>query len=401
MRRIRPAWICLLLATVLQLSLYGAYLVSYVRSGQVRGADFRWFYAVGMAMRQDGPGSAYDLRLAGIEQARVAGKPVGTEALLLPNHPPFVFPLMALLAGLEYSSAYLVNFLLTYLVTALVLVRLARELRARGWRAFERLAFLAGLLLFEPFFISALKGQDTYLLLIGGLLLFAGFQKERDWLAGLGLALTLVRPQVALVLALPFLFDRRRVFWWFLAGGLAFGLLSFALVGWNGAQQFVAVLRLSTGVQGYDADEKAMVDSVGLLLRLLPGLGLETIHALGWGLFGAATVGACLAWRFARPVRLWHLCLSLVLALFAAPHLHYHDLAVLAAPLAAVALLAVRRGRLTRPQAAAALTGVSLLFLFGEFWDPARLSLPYLVLLGVPLAAAWLARPLPAGEVGA
>ena len=93
-------------------------------------------------------------------------------------------------------------------VTGILLDRL---LKAMQWKGRERMLFIAAFMLYYPTFISLLKGQDTAFLLLGGTLWVYGLLKEKDPLAGLGLAMLVIRPQIALVLAIPFIFKRRRV----------------------------------------------------------------------------------------------------------------------------------------------------------------------------------------------
>jgi hypothetical protein len=231
-----------------------------------------------------------------------------------------------------------------------------------------------------------LKGQDSALLLLGGLLWLAGFLDSDDRLAGLGLALTLVRPQVALVLALPFLFRRRKILAWFCLGAAALGLYSYLQVGWGGAVDYYHLLTLSAAGQGYGIAEAAMFNLVGALLRLVPGLDPQAVHAIGWGVYAASLLGLCLLWGFSKQVQLWHLALAVTLSLFAAPHLHYHDLALLAVPLVGLAAAGVAAGRLPVRRAALLPLLASIVLLFAGFWAPVRFSVPYIVMLALPLA---------------
>ena len=182
----------LVFVMLLQVSWYIIGTRTYIQAGLPEGADFRWLYSVGKVFREYGPGHVYDLGLARVYQAEVAGKPVDSEKLLLPNHPPFVFPLMALLAGLDFRMAYYCYFALVLIIVASSSAMIYRVLRKDGWPRPETLIMMAGLTLFEPFYVSLLKGQDTFLLYLGGLFMLSGWMLEKDWLAGLGFGLTLV-----------------------------------------------------------------------------------------------------------------------------------------------------------------------------------------------------------------
>lgn len=78
----------------------------------------------------------------------------------------------------------------------------------------------------------------------------------------------------------------------------------------------------------------------------------------------------------------------MTLTLSAAPHLHYHDLALLVVPLLGVGAAGVTAGRLTVPRAAALPMAASLLLLFAGLWNPARFTLPYLFMAFLP-ALTW------------
>lgn len=393
MKRVRPGLLLLVAAFAIQVAWYGVLMASYVQAeGKLEGADFLFYYAVGSVARDQGLDAVYDLDLETVAQAEVTGKPIGSQQIFLPNHPPFLHPFVMLLAGLDYRPAYLCFAVFLGLLAVAGLLVLKRALEQNGWSGPQAWVTLAGVLLFEPLFMSILKGQDSALLLLGGLLWFSGFMRNDNRLSGLGLALTLIRPQVALVLALPFLFRRRKVFGWFCLGATALGFYSFLQVGWAGTVDYFHILALSAAGQGYGMNEAAMFNLVGLLLRLVPGLDPETVHAIGWGFFAVSLFGLCALWGLSKEVKPWHLALAVTLSLFAAPHLHYHDLALLAVPLVGVGLAGVTAGRLTVTRAAVLPILVSIILLFAEFCDPARFTVPYLLMAGLPLATRSLAH---------
>ncbi len=378
------------------LAWYGLLSVSFVQAGGAEGTDFHWFYSVGLIWRQYGPGHVYDLELAAPVQAQVAGVPLDEKLLLLPNHPPFVYPRMALLAGLPFRVAYGINIAYAWIFTALFSIIIFKLLMKLAWPPGAALTFILGLLFFEPFIISLLRGQDTYLLLVGGLLFLYGFLDKKDWLAGMGLSLVLIRPQVALLLALPFLFRQRKVFWWFLASAGVLGLYSLLLVGWQGAWQYLQVLGLSTGVAAHGWDEVLMYNLVGLLIRLFPALDVSLIHTIGWVVFGLSLLTLCLVWRLSHSLQVWHIALAISLSLFASPHLHYHDLALLLVSILGLGLVGIRSGRLGHFLASLLPMLVSLLLVLGDHWEVAHYPLTYLLLFSLPVLTWFIGRRKPA-----
>jgi Glycosyltransferase family 87 len=374
---------------VVLITSYAVLIISYVRIPEkLAGADFLMFYSVGRVARQYGFNQVYNLNLATIAQAQIADIPPGTWQTFLPNHPPFLYPLLGLLAALDYQIAYFGYFLLLVFVAAAGLPVLYRVLRRNNWPIKQAWIMMAGVILFEPLFISILKGQDSAVLLLGGLVWFSGLVMVDDRMAGLGLSLTLIRPQIALLMAIPFLFRQRKVFLWFCGGGLVLGLYSFSLVGWTGTRDFLHLLTLTAVGAGYGLAEAGMFDLVGLVFRLAPVASIDLAHGLGWGVFVVALVSLCFVWGLARSISYRQIALAVALSLLAAPHLHYHDLAILIIPIICLGMAGVSSTRIKIHFVAALPVTISLLLLFAEFWDPLRFTIPYLLMIGLP-ACVW------------
>jgi hypothetical protein len=386
MKRVRFGLLLLIAAITLQLVWYALLMVLYVRTpGKLEGADFLFYYSVGTVARQDGLDAVYNLELESAAQAEITGLPIGVQQIFLPNHPPFLYPVVLLLAGMDYRTAYFCFAAFLVLVVFAGLLSLGRSIKQIGWPNAQVRLLLAGVLLFEPLFMSVLKGQDSALLLLGGLLWFSGMMRKNDRLAGLGLALTLIRPQIALLLAVPFLFQKGKVFVWFCIGAAVLGLYSFLQVGWTGALDYLHILTISARGEGFGLNQDAMFNLTGLLLRLAPQLDIKFVQTLGWGLFVAALFGLCIWWKLSKSIGTSHIALAVTLSLFAAPHLHYHDLALLVVPLVGLGIAGSSSGRLTAWKAAALPMTVSIILLFCEFWDLARFSVPYLLMVGIPV----------------
>ena len=367
-------------AVSFQVAWYGLLWVSYVRDPQaLMEADFRGFYTAGRIARQEGFRWVYDLALERRFQAEVAGRPLTDEELLIYIHPPFLLLVGWLLARLDYPVAYIGYCLVQSLLAVAGLPFLFRMLRAKNWPRPQIWVLLIGVLLFQPLFISILKGQDTAFYLFGEILWLCGLLRDDDRVAGLGLSLTLIRPQIAIVLAIPFLFNRRKVFGWFCVGGAALGLLSLAMVGLTGVRDYLRILTISAAGQGQGLNYSSMFNFTGLALRLFPHVDPGMIRWLSWGLFAAAVVGLSVLWKVSATISLQHIGLAVVTSLFAAPYLHYHELPLLLLPILGLAILLVEAGVL-RPERSMYLpVAFSLLLLLGDI-SPARFVIPYLVM---------------------
>jgi hypothetical protein len=360
-------------ALAFQATWYGMLWVSqWTRPGLLETADFSALYIAGQIAASGRNDLLYDLETQRQAQAELLDRPLQPTELLPFNHLPFLVPIQALLARLDYPIAYLVW-------TGLMACFLALAACSMGRLFHLSPILLISSLLFYPAFISLLKGQDSAVLLFGAALWFCGAAGGQDRLAGLGLALALIRPQIALALAIPFLFHRRKVFGWFCAGAAALGLAGLAMVGPGGARDFLHILLISAGGQDYGLNQAAMFNFTGLAVRMFPQLDPAVIRWAAWGLFAAGVVGLAVVWKLSPSLRLRHLGLAVLTSLFVAPHLHYHDLALLLLPLLAFAVILVEAGRL-RPATGAYLpVAFSLLLLLGDI-SPARFVVPYIVM---------------------
>ena len=87
-------------------------------------------------------------------------------------------------------------------------------------------------------------------------------------------------------------------------------------------------------------------------------------------------VGLRVLWDLSKPISHRHIALAVTISLFAAPHLHYHDLALLAVPLVGVRIAGVTVSWLIASRAAAIPLVFPAILLFSEFWGPARFTVP-------------------------
>lgn len=358
------------------------------------GSDFIAAYTGGMVARTWGGEHVYDLARQQAVQAGVVGFDLAPGQVLMFNHPPFLVPLLRLLMDGNYTASLARYALVMTALYAAMLAVAWRLLRREGWTGGETVLALAGMATFYPLFVSLLNTQDTALMALGGFLWLLGLLTGRGWLAGLGLALTSVRPHVTLVLAAPFLFRRREVFGWFCAGAAALGVVSWLAVGVEGIRGYVQVLAASAGGEFYGMQEAAMVNLVGLLRRLAPGLGGETTRLIGWGAYAASLLALCLLWARSRELDERHFGMAVALAVFFVPHLHYHDLTLLLVPLLAAMLRGVRGGFWRAQDAGPAPLAASLALLFGSLVPALKYNLPCLVMV-LLLAALWFPQKIP------
>lgn len=343
------------------------------------GSDFIAFYAAGRVAQTDGLGRIYEPDLQQSVQEGVVGFDLAPGQVLLYNHVPYLVPILMALVNGNYVASFVRWTLVLAALFMIGAVFLTGLLRREGWSRGEAWVAAAGMLTFFPLFVSLMNGQDTAFTMLGLCLWVFGLLTGRDWLAGLGLALATVRPHIAVLLAVPFLFQRQKVFGWFCVGTAVLGLFSLLLLGWAGARGFLDLLLVSAGGEFYGMQESAMVNLVGLLTRLAPGLEAHLIRWVGWGVYLAAIIVLCIIWARSRALDERHFGLAVLLSVFFATHLHYHDLTLLLIPITCVMLYVVRNRWMRRRNAALFPLVTSLVLLSGSLVSALKYNLPYLV----------------------
>lgn len=348
---------------------------------QRTGSDFIALYSAGRVARQEGFPSIYEIDKQQDVQEVVVGFTLAKGQVLLYNHVPFLVPVIALVSGEQYVLSFLLWLLILLIVFNMAISVLVSLLRRENWVAPDRKITWVGMLLFYPLFISLMNGQDTGFAVLGASLWLFGLLTKRYQLAGLGLSLLIVRPHLALAIALPFIFRLKRVFAWFGLGVIILGVFSLAIVGIKGMLEFFELLQLSAGGEFFGMQEAAMVNLVGGLVRIFPAVDLYLVHWIGWGAYVVAIIALCVIWIRIRVLGVPHFALAVILSLFFAPHLHYHDLTLLLIPVACLMLLLFRSGRLPGKTIALLPLVISLFLLLGSLVPGMKYILPFVVML--------------------
>lgn len=387
----------------LLLAIYVRLWVGLLDLPALGGIDFVSFYTAGRIARSGAYRQLYDLTLHYAIQSPIIGPNFVPGGVIMSQHPPFLAPLLGLLAFDDYRAAYIAWCGVLVAVFALCGAVVVRFLGERGFDRRASLLGAAGAVLFYPAFISLLKGQDTAFVLLGALVWMWALLARRERLAGAALALVLLKPQLGLALALPLLASRNRAAWWFCVTSALLGLYSLLLVGWGGALDLIGLMRLSADGRGYGTNQQAMYNFLGLLVRGAPGLDAAALSALKWAMYLLAIGVLCwLWWGKRQDLTLEHIGVAVVLCVFASPHLHLHDLSLLLLPaLGAIVRLAQRDAR--RGLALALLPAASLLLFASDLITaPLHYVAGYALTLGLGAAlgmAIWAQRaPRPAAQ---
>lgn len=222
-----------------------------------------------------------------------------------------------------------------------------------------------------------MNGQDTSILLFGTVIWAYGVLHNREWLAGLGLSLTMVRPHIALLLAIPMLFRYPRVFLAFAIGSGTLAFISFAILGIQGTREFINIIFISAGGDWYGVKQDVMFNLLGLLMRTFTWVKADTIRLLGWIVYIATIIALAFIWRKSGGRKEILIGLTVTFAALVAPHLHFHDLTLTLAPIFML-LLVSPIGWMKTSHAASMPVAISLLFLASNAAPFLQLTVPYL-----------------------
>jgi len=373
--------ILLLGGIVFQIAWYAVLVVyMFAHLERLKIIDYSVMYMGGYIVRYESPTRLYDLDLQRHIQETVIS-PDGTTHFYPYNHPPILAQVLGWVTTKDLTASYFRWILILFVFHLTGLSALVYLFRVYQWHVGELWIFWISGLLFYPVFVSYLKGQDSTFLLLGVSLWTFGLLTTRHQFAGLGLALVAILTQIALVLALPFLFKRRRVWWWFLAWGLILFGYSYLLVGGEGLIDFFRVLLISGQDRGFDVDY--MFTLMGAILRLFPNIDLVLFNVIGYGGYALAILFLCLLWARSRVIKLKHIGLAILLGMLFSPHLHSHDLSLLLIPALGAATTLASCGVLSQKNAALLPSCVSVLLALNDI--PSSKIMVYLIMLALAL----------------
>jgi hypothetical protein len=325
----------LIFANILTIALY---INIWFYSPNNKQLDFISFFTAGSLPYA----KLYDVTEQRRVQIGILGKPFPVPSGVLPFvNPPFIVPLVKACVTSDFDSSYLRWRAVLAFVSILNGWLIFLILRSRGWGITNSVIAAVTAMLFLPVYLSLVKGQLSAILVFGVLACAWSLERARDALAGIVLSLALIKPHIALILAASLVFTYTRAFLWFLIAALALALLSLSLVGLNGARELLNLNQAMALADDYGVRPEAMFNLLGLLLRF--GTALNVARAVAWCAYIIAIALSCVAgWRFKDHFQA--LSIAALLAIFAAPHLHFHDLYLLLLPMTCAADTLTKRG---------------------------------------------------------
>ena len=289
---------------LIAIDLYAA-AVTYVPQYAVRN-DFRLMYGAALVGLQHGYGHLYDLAA---QQSAVQG--LGPAFYWSPylNPPPLAW-LATPFTVLPFPAA-----LIAWSVLLVGAAFLAWYLVAPGSRL-VRLAYLAMWLGLFPVAFGLMVGQPVVLVAASVAAAWWLMERNRNVAAGLVLSLTVLKPQLALLVpACLLVAGRYRVFAAWFGASLVVGLVAVAMLGPDGLQRYREVLSLASG---WESTRRYAV--AGPL-----GLGPQTyvVEVL------VTAVALVAAWRHRHGPAAVPIAAGIVASLLFTPYVGFQDFAML------------------------------------------------------------------------
>lgn len=341
-------------------------------SGKPIGYDFITFWSAGHLTLAGRPELAFDVQTIFAAQ-RVAVP--GSEKIFLWHYPPMFQVVAAALATLPYLLSYFVFMAISLAAYAAVLRRLIDTDDA-----------VVLLLAYPGVLVATLHGQNSLIstALLAAIILTID---KRPALAGMLIGLLAYKPQLGLLFPLVLaLTGRWRVFAWAAATVVVFAGVSTLLLGADLWRVFIANTPVVRDVMETGQLPWAKMPSAFIFLRML---GVGQTFAYGAQIVVALAVAAvvCWVWFRAGPTRLAGATL-VTGTLLLPPYIFDYEMALLAIPLAILAVDLARRGASLRQKALllAVYVAPPLVGTLGEYTG-LQLGFPLIVVL-----FAWVAR---------
>ena len=310
-RNAKPLKIALTFAVVLHSIFYISFWQAFRPRPGAEVTDFIAYYSFGRAER------IYDVEADRVVQERIR------PGVMPMNHAPYFVPLLRLVCDEDYYASYY-RWLLFVLLGVATCAFLAYRLTDSGNDS--PLLAAAFVLTFSPIQVSLLGAHDTAFILLGILVWLWAIENKRSVLAGAALSLVTLKPQLALMLALPMAFHYRRAWWSFFAACLVLGAYSLILAGWQGVAGYLHIISLTAEGQSYGTYQEVMYNLRGTLIRW--GVAFKTSGVIAWAAYFTALAVLCKFWRPNRA----YVGVAVIVTVFFSPHLHFHDLSLLVVP---------------------------------------------------------------------
>jgi hypothetical protein len=297
--------------------------------------DFTVLYSAGKIVREGLGTQLYDSQTQyRIQQEFAAGVSI-REGPLPYIHPPWEALILVPFTWFSYPVAYL----LWDAVNVLILILLPRLLRNQlpQLKQVPSALWLFVALAFYPVFFDLLQGQDILPLLLFLTLAFVSLKQNNDLAAGCWLGLGLFRFHLVLPLVFILLLHKKlKVFLGFVLVGCVLGLVSIAIVGWNGVLSYPSFVWHVETVMGHGAIVPVDMPNLrGLFHTFIAARSSKLVVQLAVAVLSVALLlVASSKWKVAREGTAFDLgfALAVVITILVSYHANTYDLALLFLP---------------------------------------------------------------------
>jgi hypothetical protein len=297
---------------------------------QRTGSDFMGFYNFGRIYETKDIQSIYEIKEQERIEEEVVGHPV---TVIFYTHLPFIAPLAQLIVNENYLESFTRWAIILLLLNVVNVYLLVRTLEIKKFTKENLFILCMGAFLFDPTFSGLMNGQDIALLLLGVILWVRGLYSKDYFWAGIGLSLTTIRPQIALLLAIPFFFRHRKVFWGFALGSLVLAGISFWLLKFDGALKFIESIQYIEGTIWREPHAFDMPTISGILRRNFEITDPALAKNFVWIIYILGIAGFSFWWHRSEEITERHIGLITLAAIFLLPYAHYHELTLLLIPI--------------------------------------------------------------------
>lgn len=221
-----------LTVTLTVLSLFNLLLIARALPVGYASSDYKFAAAAARAGFKFGWNRIYDLSLPRWDLTGVSG-PVPSFIIFVPNPPPFVW-----LAAPFSKLPGQVGYVLWALLMLASLVAASQMLASPGWSSRVRSA--AVMLALLPAVATVIFGQVTALVILALALCWVLAGRRRETLAGVVLALAIIKPHLLLLVPFTLLAAGRwRIFVGWSGAAIALAVASVVSLGFEGSRQYI------------------------------------------------------------------------------------------------------------------------------------------------------------------
>jgi hypothetical protein len=315
-------------ALIAVVALPAGLLSAITQSPVARGTDYFYYYCVSWLVARGHGGSAYNNRVLGALERRLAA-PDRVPHGVIPNvYPPSFAVALAPLTWLPYAVGFLVWLGISVLCLGCAVALLEEYAQ---FDRIGRVVFRAACIMSLPVVVALLLGQVSCILLALLSGAFLALRVDRQGLAGACLGLCLIKPQYVLPFLLVVVVQRkwRAVAWFGCVAALLF-LLPLPVLGISADGNYMSTLlraiHWGENVGGFTPlVNRSLGGFVQLLLPQAPALWVSSVLDL------AALGAVAIVSRGSRTVEL-PFAFATVVALLASQHVLIHDLTLLILP---------------------------------------------------------------------